>query len=110
MLRPRSMGIFLQTGAPPASDYASTLLSAIVSLAIIAGLAYAALRFGPARLWKRGRSKSLCVEDNVALDARSSLVIVRVEGRRLLLATHAQETARLITELAPAAPAEERAP
>jgi flagellar biogenesis protein FliO len=71
---------------------------------ITAALAYLSLRFGAARgLWSGARGKQLQIEERVHLDAKNQLLIVRVEGRRLLLATHAQGAAQLVVELAPCA-------
>lgn len=96
------MSPLLQATASLASDYSASLLQAVVVLAITAGLAYLSLRFGAARgLLGASRSKRLQIEDSLRLDARSRLVIVQVEGRRLLLATHTQGAARLVLELAP---------
>lgn len=96
------MSTLLQAGASLLSDYTASLLQAVVVLALTAALAYLSLRFGAARglLGPRG-GKGLQVESSVRLDARSQLLIVRVEGRRLLLATHAQGAARLLLELGP---------
>jgi flagellar biogenesis protein FliO len=84
------------------SDYASSLVQAVVVLAATAALAYVSLRFGAARgLLGAGRGKLLQIEDRVRLDARSQLLIVQIEGRRLLLATHTHDAARLLLELRP---------
>jgi flagellar biogenesis protein FliO len=94
-----------QAGGALASDYATSLLQVLVVLALTAGLAYATLRFGAARgLLPGARGKLLTVEESVRIDPKTSLVIVRVEGRRLLLATHAQGAARLLIELASSTP------
>jgi len=96
-----------QAAGSLAGDYTSSLLQAVVVLALTAALAYLSLRFGAARgllggLLGGSRGKQLQIEESVRLDARNQLVIVQVEGRRLLLATHAQEAARLLLELGPA--------
>ncbi len=77
----------------------SGLLQAVVALVVIAALSYWALRL----LQKRGfgplKAGFAQVEGRAALDGQSGLLIVRVEGRRLLLATHPQAPARLLLEL-----------
>lgn len=92
----------LLQAASALSDYGSSLLSAVIVLAGTAALAYVSLRFGAARgLLGVGRSQRMQIEDRLRLDARSQLVIVQVEGKRVLLATHAHEAARLVLELGP---------
>jgi hypothetical protein len=46
-----------------------------------------------------GAGKAVQIEARLPLDTRSALLVVRVEGRRLLLATHSQAPARLVAEL-----------
>jgi flagellar biogenesis protein FliO len=94
-----------QAAGALASDYATSLLQVLLVLAVTAALAYGSLRFGAARgLFPSARGKLLQVEESVRIDAKSSLVIVRVEGRRLLLATHAQGAPQLLVELGASAP------
>jgi flagellar biogenesis protein FliO len=50
------------------------------------------------------KARALAVEERIPIDLRSGLVIVRVEGRRLLLATSDSGPARLVSELTPAEP------
>ena len=98
------MSTLLQA-ASALTDYTSSLLSAVIVLAATAGLAYVSLRFGAARgLLGAARGKSMQIEERVRLDARSQLVIVQIEGRRLLLSTHTHDAARLVLELSPRAP------
>src|SRR5687768_3493624 len=92
------MGALLQADTL-ASGYVAGLLQAVLALAVVAGVAYLGLRLGPrAGLFSR-RGKLLAVEETLRLDARSSLLIVQVEGRRMLVATHNQAGATLLTEL-----------
>lgn len=91
-----------QAASSLATDYALSLLQAVVVLGLTAALAYLTLRFGAARgLLGRTRGKLIQIEESVRLDGKSSLLIVRVEGRRLLVSTHAQSTPQLVLELAP---------
>ena len=95
------MNLLLQA-ASVLADYTSSLLSAVLVLVATGGLAYVSLRFGAARgLLGVGRGKLMQIEDRVRLDARSQLVIVQIEGRRLLLSTHTHDAARLLLELSP---------
>ena len=85
----------------------NSFLAVGIVLALVAGLAWLVRRgtLGPLV----GRSGPIAVETAVSLGERRSLVIVNVDGRRLLLGlTPAQMS--LVTELQPAAPkAEARA-
>lgn len=84
-------------------DYGTSLLSALLALAIIGGVGYLLVRFLPGQHWFgrfAGRARLLEIEDMLRIDAKSSLLIVRVEGRRLLLASHTGAAPTLITELA----------
>jgi flagellar biogenesis protein FliO len=88
------------------ADYGTSLLSALLALAVTAGLSYLLVRFLPAsvsssRWFGRfaGRARLLEIEDMLRIDPKSTLMIVRVEGRRLLLASHTGGTPVLITEL-----------
>jgi flagellar biogenesis protein FliO len=87
------------------TDYGMSLLSALLALAITAGLSYLLVRFVPSTRWLgrfAGRARLLEIEDMLRIDPKSTLLIVRVEGRRLLLASHSGAAPRLITELAAA--------
>lgn len=84
-------------------DYLSGLLQALAALGVVAAFAFVALRLGALRGALSARGQRLSVEDRLRLDARSQLLIVRVEQRRLLIATHADGAARLLTELGEAA-------
>lgn len=106
MLR-SSMGSLLDatSHAPTAGSEILTLLQALCALAIVSGLAYVSLRWLAQRGVGRGQGRLLQVEERVALDPHSSLLVVRVEGRRLLLAAHRDEAPRLLVELADTPPA-----
>jgi flagellar biogenesis protein FliO len=90
------------------TDYGTSLLSALIALALTAGLSYLLVRFLPSATWLgrfAGRARLMEIEDMLRIDAKSTLLIVRVEGRRLLLASHGGAAPTLISELAPAPPA-----
>ena len=76
----------------------------LATLALVASVAWLVLRLRAQGLSGRAQGQQLQVEERVVLDPRSALVIVRVEDRRLLLATSDQGAARLIAELAPTRP------
>ncbi len=79
------------------------LVSVVLVLLALAGLAWL-LRRGMLKLPGRKRDQAVTVETAVSLGEHRSLVIVAVEGRRLLLGmTPAQVT--LVTELQAGAPA-----
>jgi flagellar biogenesis protein FliO len=96
-----SMGSLLDatSHAPTAGSEVLTLLQALCALAIVSGLAYVSLRWLAQRGLGRAQGRLLQVEERVTLDAQSSLLVVRVEGRRLLLAAHRDEAPRLLLEL-----------
>ena len=92
------MIVFAQTltGIDPAPISGQTILTIVISLAVLGALAWV-LRRGA--VTRRSRLP-VSVETAVPLGERRSLVIVAVEGRRLLLGlTPAQVT--LVTELQP---------
>jgi flagellar biogenesis protein FliO len=82
------------------------LIAVSVVLALVAGAAYA-LRSGA--FGRRGGSGSIVVETAVTLGERRSLVIVTVEGRRLLLGL-TPTTMSLVTELGLEPPQPEERP
>lgn len=87
------------------TDYGTSLLSALLALAITAGLSYLLVRFLPSARWLgrfAGRARLMEIEDMLRIDAKSTLLIVRVENRRLLLASHSGAAPSLIGELGPA--------
>jgi flagellar biogenesis protein FliO len=91
-------------GVPEAPAYDSGLgiVRAIVSLVVVLvvlGAFLWLLRRGTFSLGGRPLRRTMAVESAIALGDRRSLVIVNVEGRRLLLATSAANVS-LITELA----------
>lgn len=92
------MGTLLEAGSL-AGDYVNGLLQAVLALAVVAGLAYVALRFMPQNVLFGRRGRLLEVEETLRLDAKSSLSIVRIEGRRLLVGTHSQAAVTLLAEL-----------
>ena len=79
-----------------------SLLSVLLVLGLVGALAFLARRGGLGKLGKRG---PIAVETAVPLGERRSLVIVSVEGRRLLLGL-TPASVSIVTELqAAAAPA-----
>ncbi len=92
-----------------ANDFTTALLEAVLALAITASLAYMFLRLAAKRglFGNLSQHGKLRIEETLRVDPKSSLFIVRIDGRRLLLATHTQSAARLITELQPSSTNEE---
>jgi hypothetical protein len=88
----------LDAAAPPSHELYG-FVQALVALLVISGLAVLCLRWLARQGLGRARGKSLLVEERIALDAHSALLVVRVENRRLLLATHRSAAARLLAEL-----------
>ena len=86
------------------------ILAVLQAFALLALVGLCA--FTVRRVLKSARERSgvrLAVEERLSLDLRNALVIVRVDERRLLLATSDRGPARLVTELTaslrePAAP------
>lgn len=75
-----------------------SVLQALSALAVVALVIWLA-RSGFARLYPGKRGTRMQIEERLALDVKNALVIVRVDERRLLLATHDREPARLLREL-----------
>ncbi|MEY4511855.1 MAG: hypothetical protein RLZZ450_3977 [Pseudomonadota bacterium] len=78
-------------------------LQAVAALLLVLAVVWYARRFllGGGLVGKRG--ERMKVEERLGLDLRNALLIVRVDERRLLLATSDHGPARLIAELAPGA-------
>jgi flagellar protein FliO/FliZ len=83
-------------GVDPVPISSQTILTIVISLAVLAGLAWL-LRRGAAT---RKSRLPVSVETAVPLGERRSLVIVAVEGRRLLLGLTPGQVS-LVTELQP---------
>ena len=81
-------------------------LAVVLVLALVGALAYVARRGGFGNLNKRG---PISVETAVPLGERRSLVVVAVEGRRLLLGL-TPSSVSMVAELNAAAPAPSEAP
>lgn len=81
-------------------------LAVVLVLALVGGLAYVARRGAFGALNKRGL---VAVETAVPLGERRSLVVVAVEGRRLLLGLTPSNVSMLV-ELNPVAPPRSEAP
>ena len=88
----------------------SGLLQVVLALVIVSAAAYLVLRALSARGLGRLQKGALQVEQRVALDAYNGLVVLQVEGRRLLLSVHRHAAARLLAELSPEAAVEAAAP
>ncbi len=93
-------------------SWGAQLLKTLVGLGVVVGLIYLLFRLGLARYLGgaalRGAGRGLKVVERTQLDARHALLIVEVEGRRLLLATGehgVQQLAELGPTAAPSAPA-----
>jgi flagellar protein FliO/FliZ len=84
----------------------NTSLAVLIVLALVAALAWLLRsgRLGPLRT----RGSAIAVETAISLGERRSLVIVSVEGRRLLLGVTSAQVS-LVTELQARAPEEARA-
>jgi flagellar biogenesis protein FliO len=81
------------------------LAQAGCALALLGALVWLVRRTGFSVLAPR-KNQLLAIEERLPLDLRSGLVIVRAEGRRLLLAVSDHGPARLLLEL----PSKEEAP
>jgi flagellar biogenesis protein FliO len=75
-------------------------LQALATLALLAAAAWLVWRLRQRSLVGAAAHGRLAIEERVRLDLRSGLVIVRIDDRRLLLATSEHGPARLIAELA----------
>jgi flagellar protein FliO/FliZ len=84
----------------------NTSIAVLIVLALVAALAWLLRsgRLGPLR----ARGSAIAVETAISLGERRSLVIVSVEGRRLLLGVTSAQVS-LVTELQARAPEEVRA-
>lgn len=109
------MGSLLATDGSAAEAVSMTsalsgLLQVVVALVVVSVLAFWMLRI----LAKRGfgplAQGFAHVEGRASLDGHNGLLIVRVEGRRLLLSTHPRTPARLLLELAEAPDAHSPSP
>jgi flagellar biogenesis protein FliO len=76
------------------------LAQALCALALLGALVWVVRRAGFGVFVPR-KNRLLAVEERLPLDMRSALVIVRAEGKRLLLATSDSGPARVLAELAP---------
>jgi flagellar protein FliO/FliZ len=80
-----------------------SLAAVLIVLAMVAALAWMARRGAFAAL--RANSRAITVETAVPIGERRSLVIVAVEGRRLLLGLTPTQIS-MVTELGPSRPGE----
>jgi flagellar protein FliO/FliZ len=87
------------TDVPGAGDLTRSLFAIFVVFGLLALLAYLAKRGTFGGLGRQGRSL-VKVEGAVPLGERRSLMVVSVEGRRLLLGLTPMQVS-LVTELAP---------
>jgi flagellar protein FliO/FliZ len=79
----------------------NALLAVLIVLGLVAALAWLARRGSFAAL--RAANRAVAIETAVSLGERRSLVVVAVEGRRLLLGLTPGQVS-LVTELSPAPP------
>ena len=93
------MAALLQTVGLP-GGYGAVLLEALISLGAVCLLAWVLLRWA-SRLRIHGRGGTLQVLERVPLDARRSLVLVRVGESVLLLGLGEGAAPRLLIELSP---------
>jgi len=93
-----ALGFAEPLAGDPASPPGKALLVAVIVVGLLAAAAWALRRKAETR--RAGRS--VTIETAVSLGERRSLVIVAVEGRRLLLGLGPGHIG-LVTELAPAA-------
>jgi flagellar protein FliO/FliZ len=99
-----SVALFaLQTGAAPAPvdpgfDAVRTVVALVVVMVVLGGVLWLLKRGTMPGLGRAGR-QALAIESAISLGERRSLVIVTVEGRRLLLGASPMQVS-LITELA----------
>jgi flagellar biogenesis protein FliO len=96
------MGVLLDTEAGT-SQWGMALLEALLALVLVAALAWLVLKFIAARAVVAPKAGKLVIEERVMLDMKSSLLVVRVGGRRLLVSAGEGGPPRLLTELDPEA-------
>lgn len=86
--------------APSWVELVSDVLRTAFALSFVCALAWIALRFAASRgLGKNTKSARLELVERLALDAQRSLVIVRVEQRRLLIGVGTGAAPQLVAEL-----------
>ncbi len=95
-MRPFVLAQTVLPGADPVPISGQAIAAVVLVLALLAAASWA-LRRGPLR---RRSKQAVSVEAAVALGDRRSLVIVEVEGRRLLLGLSPGQI-NLVTELQP---------
>ena len=66
-------------------DWLRAIAALVATLALIAGAAYAARRFGVLQANSGGGVRRLKVQESLMLDPRRRLVLVRLDGREHLL-------------------------
>lgn len=75
------------------------LAQALSALALLLAAVWLVRRLRPGGGFGARKNRLLAIEERLPLDLRGGLVIVRAEGRRLLLSVSDQGPARLLTEL-----------
>jgi flagellar biogenesis protein FliO len=93
------MGALLDAGNASFPGQILAVMQALAALLLVAGLVWFGRRALLGGRFGVKRSERIQLEERFALDLRNALVIVRVEQRRLLLATSDHGPARLIAEL-----------
>lgn len=87
-------------GSPSWLEYAGDLLRMVFALGFVCVIAWITLRFAASRgLGTNARGKRLEVIERLTLDPQRSLLIVRVDQRRLLIGIGAGAAPQLMTEL-----------
>lgn len=93
--------LLLQAERPLPGGYGVALVQSLLALVAVCVLAWVVLRVGAKAGLGIGRGEHLEVVERMALDARRSVVVVRVGKRMLLLGVGEGAAPQLLTELDP---------
>lgn len=93
--------LLLQAERPLPGGYGVALVQSLLALVAVCVLAWVVLRMGAKAGLGIGRGEHLEVVERMALDARRSVVVVRVGKRMLLLGVGEGAAPQLLTELDP---------
>lgn len=95
-------GLLLQAGERPLpGGYGVALLQTLLALGAVCVLAWVVLRWSAKAGFGIGRGQHLEIVERMALDARRSVVVVRVGKRMLLLGVGEGAAPNLLTEVDP---------